>query len=272
MTADGREPSLQARFNAEVWRAGRYLSQYDRRDLHPAEALMLARHREHFSRRVLDVGCGAGRILRYLVALGADAHGVDISPRMVEHCRALFPALDIRIGDVRSLPESAHGAFDVVLLSDNLLDVLDDAERRSALADIRGLLAEGGLLVFSSHNLWARDHRGSAPGERRAGRLGLLLDRPPRWTLRAIGGLPRRRANRRLLGPHQSRAVDHAIVNDAAHDYSLLHYYISRGAQERQLAQLGLRLIEVLEFDGTSVPAGADGRGGSLYYVATPTG
>ena len=66
----------------------------------------------------------------------------------------------------------------------------------------------------------------------------------------------------------QRRAADHAIVNDEAHDYSLLHYYISRSDQERQLDQLGYELLDVLEFDGDPVGPGADGLGPSLYYVA----
>lgn len=268
VTDHGGKLADQADLNAIVWRSGRYLAEYDRPHLEPAEALLLARYREEFSGRVLDVGCGAGRFLSYLVALGADAHGIDIAPRMVAHCRARFPGVDVRVGDLRSLAGVVQGEFDVVLLSDNVLDVLDDAERRSALGVIHRLLAPGGLLVFSSHNLWAWEH----PARPSPGRLGdparLLMQRPLGWVLRRAWRLPQRRANRRRLAPCQRRASEYAIVNDASHDFGLLHYYISRIAQERQLSAIGFEPIAVLEFDGRPVPAGEDGRGGSLYYAA----
>jgi hypothetical protein len=58
------------------------------------------------------------------------------------------------------------------------------------------------------------------------------------------------------------------VLNDEAHEYGLLHYYIRRDDQQRQLEALGLALIECLELDGAAVPAGRDGTGSSLYYVA----
>jgi SAM-dependent methyltransferase len=265
----------QADLNASVWRAGRFTSDYDTRVLEPAEVLLLARWREAFSGRVLDVGCGAGRLLGYIVALGADAHGIDISPAMVELCRRRFPDADVRVGDLESLSTTVDGPFDVVLMSDNVLDVFDDARRRAVLADARGLLSPAGVLVFSSHNLSSWEGGPAQPGLPGAGSPGLparmvqLANRSPVWMLNAAARLPRRRSNRRRLGPLQYRADDHAVVNDSAHDYSLLHYYISRDAQERQLAQLGCTLVEAVEFDGRPVPAGQAGEGPALYYVAT---
>ena len=263
--------------NAAVWRAGTHVSEYDSRALEPAEVLLLARYREKFSGRVLDVGCGAGRILGYLLSLGADAVAVDIAPAMVERCRQRFPGADVRVADLETLPNSVDGPFDVVLMSDNVLDVLDDSRRRAVLGELAGLLAPGGLVVFSSHNLahWERTappESGQVAPTRLRGvgaRLGHLANRSPVWMLNAVVRLPRRRSNRRRLGPLQHRAAHHAIINDEAHDYSLLHYYISRTDQELQLDQLGYALVDALALDGDSVAPGAEGRGPSLYYVAT---
>lgn len=249
------------------------MSEYDNRVLEPAEVLILARFREALSGRVLDVGCGAGRILGYLIQLGGDVHAVDISSKMVEHCRRRFPEADVRVADLASLSASVDGPFDAILLSDNVLDVFDDARRREVLADVRGLLAPGGLAVFSSHNLahWDRTPDAGRVGGRRLKLTAMqkLADRSPVSMLHAAVRLPRRRANRQRLAQMQYRAADHAVVNDAAHDYSLLHYYIRRADQERQLAELGYALVEVLELEGGSVRAGSDGQGPSLYYIAT---
>ncbi|MGI8712457.1 MAG: methyltransferase domain-containing protein [Solirubrobacteraceae bacterium] len=275
MSAEDRS-AAQAAINAGVWASGRYLSSYDRASLQPAEALILARYREVMTGRVLDVGCGAGRILAYLVLLGADAHGIDISSRMVEHCARRFPRVDVRVGDLADLTASVEGPFDAVLLTDNVLDVFDDEQRRRSLADVRDLLAPGGLLVFSGHNLSHWD-RASTPvvatvTSRLLERTRDIAKREVGWLARAVLRFPVRRANRRRLAPLQYREDDHAIVNDAAHDFGLLHYYISRADQERQLSELGYRLIDVLEFSGPSVRSGEAGEGSSLYYVAAAAG
>ena len=264
----------QAELNAAVWKAGRYVADYDSRVLEPAEVLLLTGHREAFTGRVLDAGCGAGRILGYLGQLGADVHGIDISPAMVRRCQEHYPSAAVQVGDLAALTETVQGPFDVVLLSDNVLDVFDDAERRRVLGDVRGLLAIDGLVVFSSHNLshWDRepDAPPASPLARAAGVGSQLVNRSPAWMARAVARVPRRRANRRRLAARQYRAADHGVFNDSAHDYGLLHYYISGPAQARQLQELGLEVVEVLEFDGTAVPTGAEGVGPSLYYVARP--
>jgi SAM-dependent methyltransferase len=273
----------QTDVNAAVWRAGGHVSEYDSRVLEPAEVLLLVRYREAFSGRVLDVGCGAGRLLGYLVSVSAEPIGIDISPAMVETCRRRFPGVDARVGDLEALSGSVQGPFDVVLMSDNVLDVFDDARRRAVLAGVRGSLSDQGLIVFSSHNLARWEHTvtapaaTAAPGQAAVARLGQLgsrlrqlANRSPVWMLNALVRLPRRRSNRRRLGAMERRAADHAIVNDEAHDYSLLHYYIARDGQARQLAELGYELLDVLEFDGAPVPPGHDGVGHSLYYVARP--
>jgi SAM-dependent methyltransferase len=261
----------QAEINARLWSAGQFVKTYDNPNLLPAESLILARYREALTGRVLDLGCGAGRILGYLVLLGADAHGVDISPQMVDHCRRRFPGTDVRVGDLADVKASIDGPFDAVLMSDNLIDVFDDAQRRRVLAALRELLGPGGLLMFSSHNLDQWDQAARAPSSRVKEAVLAAARRSPAGWVRTAMGLPGARRNRRRLGPLQYRDGDHAVVNDVAHNYALLHYYIGRVAQERQLADVGLDVVEVLEADGVAVPAGEAGQSPWLYYIATPT-
>jgi SAM-dependent methyltransferase len=264
--------AAQIENNARVWSSGRYLPAYAHLTLQPAEALILARYREALSGRVLDVGCGGGRFLTYLTLLGSDVHGVDLSPRMVEHCRQRFPDVDVRVGDLADLKATVTGPFDSILLTDNVLDVFDDGERRRVLMEIRGLLSPDGLLIFSAHNLAALDRHADGPspslGHRLRGIAGEVTSRKVGALISIATRVPTRRANRQRLGPLQHREADHAVVNDDAHDYGLLHYYIARTAQEAQLGELGYTLIDVLEFSGPSVPPGQEGRDGSLYYVA----
>jgi len=67
---------------------------------------------------VLDVGCGDGAILQYLIEHKAvEAHGLDISERAVAHCRA--QGLDVWLADVTQ-PESlnALAEYDYITLSE----------------------------------------------------------------------------------------------------------------------------------------------------------
>ncbi len=265
--------SRQAEINSRVWRTRDNVADYANRSLRPVEIVLLMRYQPALSGRVLEAGCGAGRVLGYLVALGGEVHGVDVSRAMVDYCARTYPEADVRLGDLASLAETVSGPFDAVIVPDNTLDIFDDAQRRRVLGDIRELLAPGGVLIFSSHNLDHADGkseaRGSAPARARGGAMlarvaGLSLER----SARALTRLPRRVRNRRTLLPLQQRAADHAILNDSERDYGVLHYYIGRDAQERQLESLKFELVECLDVEGRRVSRGAIGYGPWLHYVA----
>jgi SAM-dependent methyltransferase len=274
-------PTEQAQLNEAIWRRGEYVAEYANRRLIPAEVLILARYRDQLSKRVLEVGCGAGRVLGYLVALGGEVHGIDISDEMVEHCRRAYPAAHVAVGDLAHIEDAATGPFDAIVAADNVIDVFDDAERRRVLADLRALLTPDGLLIFSAHNLEYVDGPGDArpratPTGGRGRRIGQLLSKAASRPLADVAGyamrLPRRIRNRRRLAKLERRAADHAILNDEAHDYALLHYYIRRDDQERQLAQLGYELVECLDADGSPVGQGQGSPSPWLHYVARPAG
>lgn len=53
---------------------------------------------------VLDAGCGAGRMSRYLAERGCRVHGVDLSPGMVAMARRDHPDLAFTVGSLTGLP------------------------------------------------------------------------------------------------------------------------------------------------------------------------
>ena len=102
--------------------------------------------------RVLELGCGNGRILLSLAAGGLDAIGVDASEGMLRdlQVRASARALPSRIArmDVRSL--AFRCAFDVVMCPYSLVTILR-ARRSGAYAGRRRRdLRPGGLLVVDA--------------------------------------------------------------------------------------------------------------------------
>ena len=54
--------------------------------------------------RVLDAGCGAGRMSRYLAERGCLVEGVDLSPGMVAMARRDHPDLQFGVGSLTDLP------------------------------------------------------------------------------------------------------------------------------------------------------------------------
>lgn len=53
---------------------------------------------------VLDAGCGAGRMSRYLADRGCVVTGVDLSPNMIDRARRDHPDLAFRVGSLTELP------------------------------------------------------------------------------------------------------------------------------------------------------------------------
>jgi SAM-dependent methyltransferase len=98
--------------------------------------------------RVLDVGCGQGRMSRYLAGLGAEVTGVDISAAMLGRARALGPAgISYLHADIARHPAWWDGrVFDGATCELALMDIDDLAGTLSAVAAV---LRPGGWFVAS---------------------------------------------------------------------------------------------------------------------------
>ena len=106
--------------------------------------------------RVLDAGCGTGENVLLAAAHGADAAGVDISPRAIAHAREKAAerglAARFEVADALNLGQLGM-AFDTVIDS-GLFHVFDDLERVRYVASLASVLQSGGtcyLICFSDH-------------------------------------------------------------------------------------------------------------------------
>jgi malonyl-CoA O-methyltransferase len=95
-------------------------------------------------RRVLDCGCGSGRYVQLLTALGAQVIGVDLSAAMATRAH-LLSSLVAR-GDMRALP-IATGACDIVVSG---LAVIDVADLQAVTAEWARVLCRRGVVVYST--------------------------------------------------------------------------------------------------------------------------
>jgi SAM-dependent methyltransferase len=114
--------------------------------------------------RVLDVGCGSGRILEQLRDLGPLA-GLDSSADAVQAARERLPEADLREGVAEELPWTS-GEFDLTLALDVVEHTPDD---RRTLSELRRVTRPGGRLVITVpayQALWS-DHDVASGHERR---------------------------------------------------------------------------------------------------------
>jgi ubiquinone/menaquinone biosynthesis C-methylase UbiE len=101
--------------------------------------------------RVLEVGCGTGRNLKYLeAAVGPDGHifGVDLSEQMLARCRALcekrrWQNVTLVRGD--ALEYTTPGQVDAILFSLSYCTML---HRKQILSHVWSQLRPGGRLVI----------------------------------------------------------------------------------------------------------------------------
>ena len=86
--------------------------------------------------RVLDAGCGQGRVGGYLAAAGHEVVGVDLDPVLVAAAEGQYPRARWLVGDLAELDLPARGVaegFDVIVSAGNVLTFLAPATRRDVL-------------------------------------------------------------------------------------------------------------------------------------------
>ncbi len=129
---------------------GALAGQYDR--LRPADANWLEvadavwDEGDLLGRRLLDVGCGTGRLSALFAERGAKVWGVDPSDEMLDQARArALRGVGFRTGGAESLP-FRDGWFDRAVL----MLVIHLVDRGRALAELHRVLKADGRLVIAT--------------------------------------------------------------------------------------------------------------------------
>jgi len=197
---------------------------------------------------LLDIGIGGGRTTKYLLEVSEDYVGIDYTTQLAQIVKKKYPLAAVSCADARALP-MLREVFDFALFSLNGLDYVDHVGRLRALREIYRVLKPGGFFMFSTHN---RDHRGfrKLPWQENTSlSLGHLKS-----CLYTLAHWPRHL----MMKKHEVLTNQYAIVNDTAHGFSLLTYYISIGQQITQLENEGFVHIEAYDMDGNRVETDID--------------
>lgn len=98
--------------------------------------------------RLLDAGCGTGRVGARLADLGFEVVGVDVDESMVEVARELRPDLPWHVSDLAALDLSgAGGPFSAVVLAGNVVPFVDREALPSVAERLAAHLLPGGVVV-----------------------------------------------------------------------------------------------------------------------------
>ncbi|MER7170617.1 class I SAM-dependent DNA methyltransferase [Streptomyces mesophilus] len=100
--------------------------------------------------RVLDAGCGTGRVAIRLAELGYDCVGIDLDSSMLDVARTQAPELTWARTDLAEFDPALLGIaadFDLVVAAGNVFPLLAAGTEATVVARLAAALRPGGLLV-----------------------------------------------------------------------------------------------------------------------------
>ncbi len=110
------------------------------------------------SARVLDAGCGPGRVGGALHARGHTVVGVDVDPALIEAARADHPGPHWLVGDLATF-ELDEAPFDAAVLAGNVLVFVAPGSEVQVLAQVAAHVRPDGVIVtgFATDRDYALD-------------------------------------------------------------------------------------------------------------------
>ena len=107
--------------------------------------------------KVLDLGCGNGRLVDLLLQKKLKYTGVDNSKNLVKNAQRNYPKLNFKVMDALDLTFKPK-SFDAVL-SVSVLNHLSAANQRKYFEEANRVLKPKGYLLLSNWNLWNSENK-----------------------------------------------------------------------------------------------------------------
>lgn len=100
--------------------------------------------------RLLDFGCGCGRILRWWDTLPSPVYGCDYNPRLLSWCASNLPHALLTHNQLLPPTRFGSGFFDVIYAQSVLTHLAPDVQE-AWMAEWTRLLRPGGFLLVTTH-------------------------------------------------------------------------------------------------------------------------
>jgi SAM-dependent methyltransferase len=97
--------------------------------------------------RILDAGCGTGRVAAALAVRGHDVVGADVDASLIEAGREQYPGLPLVHRDLLDL-RAEDGPFDVAVLAGNVIVYVEPGSEADVLRALDGVVVPGGRVVL----------------------------------------------------------------------------------------------------------------------------
>ena len=104
--------------------------------------------------RILDAGCGTGRVAAELYARGHYVVGVDADPVLIEAAAADHPGPTWLVGDLAELDLAAHGQaeqFDAAVLAGNVIVFVAPGSETDVLSRVAAHVRPDGFVIVGFH-------------------------------------------------------------------------------------------------------------------------
>lgn len=103
--------------------------------------------------KILDVGCGNGRLLQLFSDLEVDYSGIDISNSLIHEAKKEWPKARFAKGDIMKL-DSQEASFRAVFCLAVLYHIPSRELRQQAMANLARVVEPGGHVFITVWNLW----------------------------------------------------------------------------------------------------------------------
>jgi len=117
------------------------------------------------NKKILDVGCGKGDMLRNFIQYGArpeNLYGLDLVEDRIEQAKALSPNIDFRCANAENLPYPDK-SFDIVMQFVVFTSIFDSQMKKNIGKEMLRVLKPNGIIIwydFYYNNPWNPDVRG----------------------------------------------------------------------------------------------------------------
>jgi len=106
-------------------------------------------------KKILDVGCGNGGVLREFIKYGArpeNLYGIDLLPERVEVAKKTSPNINFTLGDASKIPYD-NEYFDIVMQFTVFTSILDDNMKKNIANEMLRVLKRGGIIIWYDYHM-----------------------------------------------------------------------------------------------------------------------